>query len=127
MRGPDGSRFLSSSISRSKSAEGFALVISQLPGLPLRKERILILYALQCHRAFLVIVCHVVDPAAHRIAPHRTSIVGFQKFGDHRHVLHTWIEPQVVTITMEYHWHPVVDGRGNRVWVVVRMEQVFIH
>jgi hypothetical protein len=95
---------------------GFRASHLTAPRFPLRKERILILHELQWHRALLVVVRHVVDPGAHRIAPHRTSIVGFQTFGDHRHVLHAGIEPQVVTITAENHWHSVVDGRGNRVW-----------
>lgn len=58
----------------------------------------------------------MVDPGAHRIAPHRIRIVGLQKLGDRRHILHTGIEPEVIRITAENHWHSVVDSHGERVW-----------
>lgn len=60
-------------------------------------------------RTFLVIVRHVVDPTAHRVAPHEPGFAGSQQVGDGFDLCHAGIEPQVVAIWIEDHWHPVVD------------------
>ncbi len=60
---------------------------------------------LRC-RAPLVIVSDVIDPSGHGIASHQLGIVGFQQVGRRSHILHSRIEPQVVTVWIEPA-HPV--------------------
>ncbi len=52
---------------------------------PLRKETILNLGEFHGCRAFLVVVSHLIDPSAYRIAPHQPSIIGHQQFGHRNH------------------------------------------
>jgi hypothetical protein len=61
-------------------------------------------------RAFPVVVGHVVDASAHRIAAHPASIESPQHFRRRTHILHSGIEPQVVGIRIKNDWHAVVDG-----------------
>jgi hypothetical protein len=83
---------------------------------PRLEERILSLDRLHGSRTFLVIVRHVVDPRTHGIATHQPGVVGLQQIGSHTHFLHSGIEPEVVGIRIENHWHAVVDRRGHSVW-----------
>jgi hypothetical protein len=39
-------------------------------------------------RACLIIIRHVVDSGAYRVASHEAGIVGLQQFGDGRQILH---------------------------------------
>ena len=43
--------------------------------------------------AFFVVVRHVVDPSANRVAPHLSSVVGLQQIGRRSHILYPRIEP----------------------------------
>jgi len=61
-------------------------------------------------RAFLVIIRHVVDPRADRIAAHQPSFVRLQKLRDDLHVGHAGIEPQIVVVRIKNDGHSVVDG-----------------
>jgi hypothetical protein len=52
----------------------------------------------------LVIIHHMIDPRAHRIATHEPGIEGLQQFGRRSHILHSRIEPiesRVVAIRIE--------------------------
>ena len=60
--------------------------------------------------AFLVVVSHVVDPGAHGVAPHQPGIEELQQVGHRSHIRHSGVEPQVVAVWIEDHWHPVVHG-----------------
>src|SRR5438105_2023159 len=68
----------SCSTSRSKTTEDLAGVIES-PTV-LRDEAVLSLSKFHCFGAFFVVVCHVVDPRAHWIAPHLAGIIRLQQF-----------------------------------------------
>jgi len=58
----------------------------------------------------LVVVAHVVDASAHRIAPHHAGIVGLQEFGRRSDIRHSGVEPNVVAVWVEDDWHSVLDN-----------------
>jgi hypothetical protein len=76
----------------------------------LGKEWLLILRNLHPLRTLHIIIPHMIDPRAYRVAPHEAGVVRLQKFGDRCNVLHSRIEPQVIAVWIENDWHPVVDG-----------------
>ena len=82
---------------------------------PLREEPILSLDDLHRSRALLVIIRHMIDTTAYRVAPHFAGVVGLHEFRDDLHVSHSRIEPQVVAVRIEDDRHPVVDGRRHLV------------
>src|SRR5271169_1668018 len=76
---------------------------------PLREEPILSLDDLHRSRALLVIIRHMIDTTAHWIVAHEAGAVGLHEFRDDLHVSHSRIEPEIVTICMKDHRHPVVN------------------
>ena len=60
--------------------------------------------------AFLVLIYHDVDPRADWIATHVAGIVGLQQIGDCSDVLHSGVEPKIITVGVEDDGHPVVDS-----------------
>jgi hypothetical protein len=80
------------------------------PIVGLREESILNLAEFHVCVAFFVVVCHAIDPRAHRIAPHQPSIVGLQQFGHHTHPPYSRIKLEVVAVWIKNDWHAVVDG-----------------
>jgi len=60
--------------------------------------------------AFLVVVRHAVNATAYGKASHRSGIAGLQQFGSGFDLCHAGIEPNVVAVWIEDHWHPVVEN-----------------
>ena len=77
---------------------------------PRLEQRVLSLDRLHGARTFLIIIRHMIDPRAHGIAPHEPGVERLEQFGRRTVILHAGIEPQVVSVWIEDHWHPVVDG-----------------
>ena len=84
------------------------------PAIPLQKETILNRCQFHGRRAFFVVVTYVIDTSTYATAPHQPGIVG--QIGGRTHIPHARIEPQVVAIWIENHWHAVMDGCGHSVW-----------
>jgi hypothetical protein len=82
----------------------------------LREQPILNLDKLHGRGAFLIIVPDMIDPRADWIAPHQPSVIEFHRVGNHGHILHAEVEPQIEAVWIEYDWHPVVDCRGDGIW-----------
>jgi hypothetical protein len=80
------------------------------PTVALREQTILNLGEFHGCGAFFVVVSHLIDPRAYRIASHQPCIEGLQQFGRRSRVLHPRIEPQVVAVWIKDDWHSVVDG-----------------
>jgi hypothetical protein len=74
----------------------------------LRKAAILNLCERHGFGTLLIIVRHIVNPRAHRIAPHQPSIKALKQFGRRSHILHAGAQPQIVAVWIEDHWHAVV-------------------
>ncbi len=91
-----------------QSAESLTGVIGER--LYLFEEPTLLFHDLYGSRAFLVVIGNVVDAAAHGITLHLAGVVGLQQFADRIYIPHPWIEPKVVPVWIEDHWHAVVDG-----------------
>jgi hypothetical protein len=66
-------------------------------------------------RTLCVIVCNGVDPTAHRVGPHHLGVIRLQHIGHHPHVVHSRIEPQIVTVWIKDHRHSIMDGGSHRV------------
>lgn len=68
----------------------------------------------------------MVDPIAHRAASHPPSIERLQVFGRCNHILHSRIEPQIVSVWIKDDWHSVVNDRGYRIWCC-RQDRASLH
>jgi hypothetical protein len=94
------------------NATRMCIMVFTLP-MSLREESILNLSEFHGCGAFCIVIHNAVDPSANRIAPHQPSVVGLQQIGSRVHIVHGGVQPQVVGIQIENHWHPVVNARGH--------------
>jgi len=62
--------------------------MSVLASVPLQEEPILNLCEFHGHRAFFVVIRHMIDPCAHGIAPHQPGVAGLQQVGRRDRVPH---------------------------------------
>src|SRR6266496_733353 len=81
----------------------------------LQEETILDLGKFHGRRARFVVIGHVIDSTAYRVATHQPRIIGFQQFGCSSYIFYPRIEPQVVAIRIKNDWHAVVDGCGHSI------------
>jgi hypothetical protein len=75
----------------------------------LRKKPFLRFRKFHRSRALLVVVAHMIDTTAHRIASHQPSIQGLQQFGNCCGILLSRVEPQVAAVWIEDYEHAAVD------------------
>ncbi len=63
-----------------------------------------------------VIAGNGVDATAHRVAPHHPGVTRLQHVGHCSHVVHSRIEPQIITVWIKDDRHSVVNGRSHSIW-----------
>jgi hypothetical protein len=80
-----------------------------------RKESSLSLGKFDGSRALRVVISDIVDTSADRVTPHLPSIVWLQHLRYRFDIGHPRIEPQVVVVWIKDDWHPVMDGRSDRI------------
>ena len=66
-------------------------------------------------RTLCVVIRNGVDPIAHRVAPHHPGVIRLQHVGHCSHVVHSRIEPQIITVWVKDDRHSIMDGCGHRV------------
>ena len=70
---------------------------------------------LRGRRTLCVIIRNGIDPTADGIAPHHPGVIWLEHVGHCSHVVHSRIEPQIITVWIEDDRHSIMDGRGHSI------------
>jgi hypothetical protein len=73
-------------------------------------------FTIQRPRAVGVIILNLIYSSAHGISTHEGGVEGLQQLRHGHRVPEGRVEPMIVIVWTENHWHPIVNVGEERIW-----------